>query len=936
MKIKDLRNRWLKYSWQWRPSAFWFWNEDMDEERMETMLSGMERDGIRECLFHPVHGLTMEYLSEDFFEKYRKGLALAKKHGLKVWIYDEYSWPTGCVAGFLLRDHPEYKGWYLAYTDGVAEPKRSNRVHDGTTGAPWTWEQTGYIDTLNPDAMKCFLEMNYQKLKEGCGEYWDDVILGFFTDEPATMMPYDEGNFWNAPALPWTEELPRVFRELNGYDIEPHYNDLFLTEKNKYKEDYFKAVKYLHVNAYHKQIGDWCKANNKFYTGHLGEDSVHQQVRYGGSLYQCLSNMTHPGVDFLNFCDPDWKYDQEMVASVAKHSSDPCNPKPVYMEAYGISTYSLTLAEMYYKWQALALQRVNDIALMGMQQSTSSVRKRTYWPPFTEDEPWWDYYPVFRDAAARCQGISNLGKDIRKYAIMYPQYETEQYSTTVVVGDDPINIRVNALIDLVCSSQNQYDWIFPEILSQAKVQNGKVVFPNETYDAILATDEFEYFVSTQKELERLEKEGAKILRDLNLSSFFKKEDKKGPEQGLLSAPIAGGGENFSANSNILDAPFWADTVNISLDRKSRVYTYEYEDGFMIAVRNVSENSAEAVIECKDNNKNMSEWDPLTGSVYSTNLIKRTMKPHSTIYISVTQDSLVSDAYPVIKSKNLDINLNIKPVKYNMAPFSSVKALHPEKGWIDITKVPAKDTSLGRFFAVKDSTILNSHPCPTLSDDFYKCENIKFSCDFTVRDKTKIGILGEGKYLKNVKINGISLPEPAKKEFIWDWTNVFYDFTDYIKIGENTAEFTLAFESWETSIRNEAFFAHYPMPSVDVCLAGDFIYKDGAVSTLPESKKSLPVNLSDEGFAYTYGKASLTGEFTKTDEMENLSLELVGDCACEIKIDGKTIGEAITEYIFSIKDIENGKHEIEIILTGVSASLMDAVKCNLWELVKIRY
>ncbi len=896
MKISDFSKNPLLYSWDYRPSAFYFWNEDMEEERTDSMLSLMERDGIREVLFHPVHGLTIKYLSDEFCAKYKKGLELAKKHNLKVWIYDEYSWPTGCVAGFINQQHPEYIGWYLTIEKGKVVPKKNGRVHDGTTGAPWTKGDKGYIDTLSFEAMSCFIDMNYEKLKEACGEYWDDVVLGFFTDEPATMMPFDEGNFWNATALPWTEKLPQYFKEINGYDIEPFYEKLFEAEENKYKEDYFKVVKYLYCNAYHKQLGDWCKAHGKFYTGHLGEDSVHQQVRYGGSLYQSLSNMTHPGVDFLNWTDPDQKYDQEMVASVAKHSSDPNNPKKVYMEAYGISKYTLTLAEMYYEWQGFALQRVNDIALMGMQHSTSSVRKRTYWPPFTEDEPWWDYYNVFRDAACVCQGISNLGKDIRKYAIMYPQYDIEQFSSQITEENDPINNKINALIDKVCQSQNQYDWIFPEILDDAKVEKGKIIFPNETYDAILATDEFKYFTSTQEKLKSFEAEGGKIIR------------------GKIS-------------DMTLEAPLWANLISIDLDKKHRVYTYQYEDGYMLAVRNITNEEAQAHITLKAKELYMSEWIPERigqgNCVYKTcGKITKTLRPHSCIYISLTKEEITDASYPTIKGKPIDIKFGIKAEKYNTAPFNSVLALHETKGYIDLTKIPAMETSFGRFYNEKDPNVLNTNGFPTLSNDFIGASDIKFETGFNVEDLTKIGILAESKYIKDIKINGQKLDNPyTKKEFIWDYSNIFIDLTDYVKCGENKLSFTLGFEPWETSIKNEAFFCHGPMPSVDVCLAGDFVFKDGTIKKYENEMKSLPICLEDEGLAYTYGKAILTGSFTKTEDMENIKLDIIGDSACEVRIDDKTIGSSISDYIFPVKDISNGEHKIEIVLTGVSASLM---------------
>ena len=58
---------WLSLSREYRPSAFWFWNSDMDKARMREVVSEMAANDIREFLIHPVHGLEVEYLSDEFF-----------------------------------------------------------------------------------------------------------------------------------------------------------------------------------------------------------------------------------------------------------------------------------------------------------------------------------------------------------------------------------------------------------------------------------------------------------------------------------------------------------------------------------------------------------------------------------------------------------------------------------------------------------------------------------------------------------------------------------------------------------------------------------------------------------------------------------------------------------------------------------------------------
>lgn len=894
-----MSQNWLKYSWEYRPSAFYFWNEDMDEERIESMLSKMEADCIRECLFHPVHGLTQEYLSEEYCKIFRTALKLAKKHNIKVWIYDEYSWPSGCVGGKLLREHPEYNGWYLSFENNTAKPKPCKRLHDGTTGAPWTKGEIGYIDTLNNEAVQCFINMNYEKLKEISGEFWEDTVIGFFTDEPATMMPGTKGSFWEEKALPWTEKLPQIFKEINGYDIEPYYNDLFKDEHSELKEDYFKTVKYLHSNAYHRQISEWCKKNRKEYTGHTGEDYLTMQVNFGGSLYENLSNMTRPGVDFLNLNDPDMKIDQEIVASIAKHSSE-STAKKVYCEAFGISRYTLCLEELYNKWTGLSVQRVNDIALMGMQHSTSGIRKRTYFPPFTEDEPWWDYYPQFRDSVARAMGLSNLGKDIRTYAILYPQYETQQHAYDFSYNNI-IHKKVSDETEYIEKSQNQYDWIFPEILPKAKTENGKIIFPNETYDGIIAFDTIDYSETEKKILKSLEEKGAKIIRN---------------------------------SKETLNLPIWNNIINIQSDGKTRFYTYEYEDGYIIAIRNISENKSIINAEMKDCDYKLCQWLPYENKIYKINYFNETLNPHTNIYLSVTKENISDETKPKLKGKTINSEFILKAETYNTAPFNSVRAKHKTKGYINLTLIPLNETFYCNIFGKCDG--LNANGFPLLTEDFFGYENIEFECDFYMEDLCPIGIIGEKKYIKDIEINGNIAKCQSKDLFLWDFANVYFDLSDYVKLGKNTIKFTLGFQSWETSVRNDAFFSFKPMPSADVCLAGDFLFKNNKIYKYSNIKQKLPIDLSEEGFANTYGSTVLEGEFEKTEDMDFIFADFSGNSAIEILIDNVSLGAKIINAPYLLKHIPNGKHNIKIILTGTSASLMDCKEINQWKIFDVIY
>jgi len=883
MNIEKLLNNIDNYICDYYPSAFWFWNEDMTLERMDFILCHMAKDKIREVLFHPSHGLNIEYLSAEFFEKYRQGLKLCKKYNIKVYIYDDYGWPSGSLSGKFIEKYPNYVMKYLAYENGVVSIQKSNRIHDGNMGAPWCKKTPGYIDTLSKAAMQTFIEMNYNRFKIEAKDLWDQ-ILGFFTDEPAIVMPYDKEDLNVRQALPWSEDLPKIFYEKYSYKIEDHYKELFLENYSQVKEDYFNVAINMHIEAYFKQLSEWCAKERKIFTGHVREDSVCDQIRFGGNLYKAISELHIPGVDFLNLRNPDQTYEQEMVSSIAKANGK----KKVYMEAFGISPYSLSLKEMYHKFQSIIANRVNDIALMGLMTSNKGSRKRLYWSPIGPEAPWWDYYPYLRDSISRIMAFSNLGEEIRNVAILYPQYEGEQSVANLDKKGDKkefIEKTVRSIIDKVQEKGYTFDWVFPEMLKDCKIQNNKVVFPHGTYDYFIVLSDFNYSKETLSYLNNL----SNIIWDKLI------------------------------NINLPQNP---KTDFIKCDFKNKINVYKYKDAFIYSIRNLSDSVGKIDL----NKEKVYIIDPINNKIY--NFENKEIESHKNIYILITNEDINISERPKYL-KEVDINFSFKAQKYNIAPFKQVFAYHNEKGWIDLTDIKSKNLPV----LYNDYGYKNNNSFPYLTNDFYNYTNIKIKSVFNMAKLCKIGVLFEKGYVNNIYINGEKLDlSQGKNKFVWDYSNIYLDSSNKVKLGENILTYELNFAPWETDLKNEGFFRYGPMPSVDVALVGDFLYINEKIYSYSNNTKSLPIDLSKEGFQNTYGKVILEGEFEK--DMNYLGLDITGSPTCEILIDNKTIGVNFTDYIFSLENIPNGYHNIKIIMTGNCASLMDYKENNKFILNKI--
>ena len=99
---------------EYSAAPFWFLNDNMKPEELSLQLQKMQEKGIYECVVHPRKGLSVEYLSEEWFSGIRVILDEAKRLDMKIWIYDEQDWPSGYAGGKVIRENPEYAAQCLS------------------------------------------------------------------------------------------------------------------------------------------------------------------------------------------------------------------------------------------------------------------------------------------------------------------------------------------------------------------------------------------------------------------------------------------------------------------------------------------------------------------------------------------------------------------------------------------------------------------------------------------------------------------------------------------------------------------------------------------------------------------------------------------------------------------------------------------------------
>ncbi|MGI6707072.1 MAG: hypothetical protein ACOX6S_12885 [Clostridia bacterium] len=218
----------------YRTAPLWVWNDIMDTQEIRKQLQGLKSHGFGGAFVHPRPGLVTEYLSEEWFDRWRDALEEAKKLDMKLYIYDEYSYPSGFAGGHVpsqlpdclgnaivfrkmdaadlekergnaspMLNRPGYPVKAFAYEEG---PSGQYRItHDLTQIPSQEWPKYGnlflvfefgreetnawlggfsYVDLMRPEVTQTFLAVTYEAYKARFGDSFGRDIPAVFTDEP--------------------------------------------------------------------------------------------------------------------------------------------------------------------------------------------------------------------------------------------------------------------------------------------------------------------------------------------------------------------------------------------------------------------------------------------------------------------------------------------------------------------------------------------------------------------------------------------------------------------------------------------------------------------------------------------------------------------------------------------------------------------------------
>ena len=812
----------------------------------------------------------------------------------------------------------------------------------------------GYCDLMNPDAVKCWMSFIHEQYWKRFHDEFGKTIRGFFYDEPFTTHYAWVGSPWSR--VPWTPGLFEKFQKTYGYDLREWLPILFYETKRKIypnveqvRQDYWAMVVDMATKAFSKTIGDWCAAHHVQSTGH----TVGEEFTDGGRfrLLFCASPHGHlkyhqiPGMDLLTDNTPyhldttaHWygtAPGTERVFSLT--AKQPCSTarysgaKRVMAEAMGVQRLNIALSfeKLTYDWLAgNGVSMLDDnsfpFTIAGFGRNALGTNKA--WT-----QPWFKHYHIFSDYVRTMSRFASenylnaevcvLDSETTTHACVPAAFDAKNRSTvdpevdeTGITLDGNIAEPNLCVYDALLKDHVDFELIWEDILTAAKVSKGRLMAPNSAFRTIVVPQASVTTPEVANKLAEFAKGGGQVIF---VGCRPSRGVKKMPD--FSKCPLLMHTDKDFAKqltSLIKDRPYrlvgpGTEMVFSALRGKTLLLSNQSTSPVSFKLETSLPRPWKAVIPGDDESTWEFEGDEVVLEPQQSILLTGGEKAKGTKPVSYEFSKKGKALAPAEWECEFERPNNARPwMELGLAPHG--EKLSEVKCWVPV----GHDGWHGFDFS--------QHECPEywVKGEF-EAEYLPKKLDFVIDNKEYDRLI----------VNGKEFTKSEKYE-LYDWQNRKFDISSAVKKGKNTFalhSFLGPYTGQAPRHRYNQTYAFHSNVGVGVlALHGAFGVKyDGEKTTLIAPPKSLKLgDIAAQDLPSYLGdvtlKTTLTGK-----KPSHIYLPNVVAGATKVSVNGKELGVRLWgPYVFDFSKApwkEKGKNEIAITLSG-----------NLGLLLKRRY
>lgn len=404
----------------------------------EEILKEMEyfRDeGIKTVIIYPRSGCEIEYMSEQWLDVCEIITEFARDNGMKIWLYDDFNWPSGSCKGSVTGENPRF----------VAKKFRVEKDGVKTVSAEKDFPSLYspfLTDILNYDAVGSFIEKTHEVYYRRLKKHFGETIEAIFTDEPGFAYAIKEPNEY-----PYYEGICEDYEKLYGTDLK---EDLFKFHNGdpyiKFAEKYYGLLGKRFGDCYIGSLAKWCFEHKISLTGHaLYDDNLFKSIKNSGDLPYALSKMQIPGIDHIR---TDLKETDYILYSTAQRAR--LDGKEHAMdEIFSLGPVSMPAAkkrQVLYRAAAYGIDKY--VIAISQTDARGSYSKVLYFNNFTSACPDGKFLRYLNSEAEEAAKFSAM-EPVFNVNIRYPysEYLRAIKSDTESLYDDKLNRFMDLLTD---------------------------------------------------------------------------------------------------------------------------------------------------------------------------------------------------------------------------------------------------------------------------------------------------------------------------------------------------------------------------------------------------------------------------------------------------------------------------------------------------------
>ncbi|MBQ2704184.1 MAG: hypothetical protein IJF58_01395 [Clostridia bacterium] len=530
---------------EYRGTPFWAWNCELEKEELLRQLDVMKQMGLGGAHMHVRTGMATKYLSDEHMELIKACVEKCRDENMLAWLYDEDRWPSGAAGGIVTKEEKYRQRSLVMSVEAGREDKllacydvvldddgclKSGKLIDADRDAegtkwyaylhirelsPW-WNNQTYVNTLDPAAMKRFIEVTYDRYLETVGDDFGGLIPAIFTDEPQISfkkeLPF--AKYTDDITIPWTDDLPQTYAKAYGEDLLKRLPEIFWQlpngELSLIRYHYHDHICERFTQAFADQCGGWCRDHNLMLTGHmLFEDNLEYQTIALGEAMRAYRGFDLPGIDML--CDGR----NFATAKQAQSAVHQYGREGMLSELYGVTGWDFDFRGHKFQgdWQAAlgVTVRVHHLFWVSMKGEA----KRDYPASIGYQSPWWKDYSLVENHFARVNTALTRGKPVVKVGVIHP---IESYWINFGPADQTggkrgqINEHFLNLTRWLIEGMLDFDFISESLLpdlcegGSAPLKVGKM-----EYDTILVPDCEILRGTTYERLKAFKEQGGKLI-----------------------------------------------------------------------------------------------------------------------------------------------------------------------------------------------------------------------------------------------------------------------------------------------------------------------------------------------------------------------------------------------------------------------------------------